>query len=100
MPKLLDPEELAAAGPSDEKSVITYVAKLRQAILDKNAELIKQQKQQLREVLSPYPFQRPSPHLTPLRSLLGKPAARTSLHSASTPLDDPNPPNLPPPTAA
>jgi len=49
VPQLLEPEELATPGASDDKSIITYVAKLRQAVLDKNAELMKLQAQQQRE---------------------------------------------------
>ena len=48
VPQLLDPADLVGPGASDEKSVILYVAKLRQGILDKqnatarNADLAKQ----------------------------------------------------------
>ena len=42
MPKLLEPSDLAGGGPIDERSVITYVAKLRQAFLDEEAEMRRQ----------------------------------------------------------
>jgi len=39
VPRLLEPSELVGASPTDDRSVITYVAKLRQAFGDKEREL-------------------------------------------------------------
>jgi len=46
VPRLLEPEELAGPDPTDEKSVITYVAKLRQAFLDREAEMMRKLKEE------------------------------------------------------
>mmetsp|Transcript_17065 Transcript_17065/g.47479 ORF Transcript_17065/g.47479 Transcript_17065/m.47479 type:complete len:1481 (-) Transcript_17065:749-5191(-) len=46
VPRLLEPEELAGPDPTDEKSVITYVAKLRQAFLDREADMMRKLKEE------------------------------------------------------
>lgn len=46
VPRLLEPHELAGPDPTDAKSVITYVAKLKQAFLDREAEMMRRLKEE------------------------------------------------------
>lgn len=46
VPRLLEPEELAGPSPTDDKSVITYVAKMRQAFLDREADMLRRLKEE------------------------------------------------------
>jgi actinin alpha len=46
VPRLLEPDELAGPDSTDAKSVITYVAKLKQAFLDREAEMMRRLKEE------------------------------------------------------